>query len=125
MSEHIMSASAGRDQRQGLALFCATAADAKLRELRGHDFPLRDGIHLLVNVENAAVLPDIERPPGRERLVFVDDAVRLRDEFRRVAEQWVVDTQRLRKLPVDLRGIDANRKIRDVELSNRIATLTE
>jgi hypothetical protein len=108
-----------------VALLRAAATDAKLGQLRGHDFPLRDGIHLLVDVENATVQPDIERPPGRERLVFVDDTVCLGDGFRRVTEQRVVDAERLRKLPVGVGCVDAGREIRDVELPNRIATLTE
>ena len=108
-----------------MALLRVSSTDAQLGELGGHDFPLRHGIHLLVDVEKAAVLPDVERPPGRERLVFIDDSVGLRDGFRRVTEQRVIDTERLRKLPVGLGCVDADRKIRNVELPNRIATLTE
>ena len=106
-------------------LLRAAATDAKLSELRGHDLPLRDGIHLLVDVENAAVQPDIERPPRRERLVFVDDTEGLRGGLRRITEQRVVDAKRLCKLPVGVGCVDAGREIRDIELPNRIATLTE
>ena len=109
----------------GRRLFHAAATDAKLRKFRRHDFPLRNGIDLLVNVENPTVQSDIERPPGRERLVFIDDAIGFRDGFRRVTEQRVIDAEGLRKLPVDVRCINADRKIRSVELPNRVATLTE
>ena len=72
-------------------LFRSAATDAKLREFGGHHFPLRGGIHLLVDVENATVLADIERPPGRERLVFVDDPICFCDGFRWVTQQRVID----------------------------------
>lgn len=107
------------------ALFRSAATDAQLREFGGHHFSLRDGIHLLVDVENATVLPDIKRPPGRERLVFVDDAIGPCDGFRRVTQQRVIDAKRLRELPVDVGCVDADRKIRHIELPNRVATLTE
>ena len=115
----------GRRSPKRFALFRAAATDAKLGELGGHHLALRDRIHLLIDVENATVRSDVERPPRRERLVFVDDAIGLRYGFRRVAQQRVVDAERLCKLPVGVGCVDADGKIRDVELPNRVATLTE
>jgi hypothetical protein len=58
---------------------------------------VRRRIYLLVDVQNAAVDADVEGPPRRERLVLVDDAVALRDGARGIAQQRIVDAQRLRK----------------------------
>ena len=76
-------------------------------------------------MQNAAVEPNVERPPRGERLIVIDDAVGASDGFRRVAQQRIVHTQRLREGLVGFRGIDADRKMRDVEAPDLIATLTE
>ena len=86
---------------------------------------MRGWIHLLVDVQNAAVKADVERPPRREGLIVVDNAIGPRDGFGRVAQQGIVDAKRLRKCLVGLRRIDADRKMRDVEPPDFIATLTE
>jgi len=58
-------------------------------------------------------------------LIGVDDAVSGRDRLRRIAEQGIVDAERLCELPVDVRRIDADGEVRYVVRSNLIATLTE
>lgn len=82
-------------------------------------------IHLFVDVHDPSVEADEERPTRGERLVFIDDAVGGCDSLGRVAEQWVIDPKRLRKRFVGLRGIDADREMRDVKAPDLLATLTE
>ena len=80
---------------------------------------------MLVDVQNPAVEADVEGPSRREGLIVVDHAVGPRDGFGRVAQEWIVDAKRLRKCLVGFGGIDTDRKVRDVEAPDLIATLTE
>jgi hypothetical protein len=82
-------------------------------------------VHLLVDVQDAAVEADVEGPSRREGLIVVDDPVGSRDGFGRVAQQRIVDAKRLRKGLVGLRRINTDRKVCDVEAPDLIATLTE
>jgi hypothetical protein len=102
-----------------------TSGDAKLCELRGDILAVVRRTDLLVDVENAAVGSNIESPARGERLILVHDTVGLRDFLRRVAQQREVDPERLRKRFVDIRRIDADREIRDIEYPDVVATLTE
>ena len=86
---------------------------------------MRGRIHLLVDVQNAAVQADVERPPRREGLIVVYNAIGARDGLGRIAQQRIVDAKRLRECLVGFRRIDADRKMRDVESPDFIATLTE
>ena len=86
---------------------------------------MRNGTDFFVDVKNPAVGPDVEGPARRKRLILVDDAIRRGDLFARIAQQRIIDTERLRERLVGFRGIDANRKMRDVERADGIATLTE
>jgi hypothetical protein len=52
---------------------------------------MRGGTHLLVDVENPAVETDVERPPRRERLILVDNAIRRGDLPRGIAQERIVD----------------------------------
>jgi hypothetical protein len=83
------------------------------------------GLDLLVDVEDAAVDADVERPPRREWLILVDDAVGGGGRFRRIAQQRVIDAERLRECPVRLGRIDADGEVCDVEGTDFVATLTE
>jgi len=83
------------------------------------------GTDLFVDVQDAAVEADEERPARRERLVFVDDAVGGGDDAGRIAQQRVVDAQRLREGAIGLGGVDADREERGVEAPDFVATLTE
>lgn len=83
------------------------------------------GADLLVDVENAAVGSDIKGPSRSKRLILVHDTVGCGNLLRRVTQQRVVDAQRLRKFLVDVRGVDADAEIGDVECADVIATLTE
>jgi hypothetical protein len=80
---------------------------------------------LFVDIENAAVGSDVKRPSGGERLIFVHHAVGSGNLLRRVAQQREVDAERLGKRFVDVRRVDADREIRDIECPDVIATLTE
>lgn len=82
-------------------------------------------IHLLVNVKDAAVKADEERPPRRERLVFIHDAVGGGYGFRGIAQQRVIEPEVLRKRLVGFGRVDADGKQRDVEAPDLFATLTE
>ena len=94
-------------------------------ELRRDHSTVCSRVDLLVDVQNAAVEADVKRPPRREGLIVVHNSVGAGDCFCRVAQQRVVDTERLRERLVGFRGIDADRKMRDVEAPDLIATLTE
>ena len=82
-------------------------------------------VHLLVDVQDAAVEADVEGPSRGEGLIVVDDPVGSRHGFGRVAQQRIVDAKRLGKGLVGLRRINTDRKVRDVEAPDLIATLTE
>ena len=106
-------------------LASAAARHAELGELRGDDLAVRGGIDLLVDVQDAAVKADEKRPARGERLVFIDDAIGGGDGLRRIAQERIVEAERLRKRLVGLRGIDAGGKVGDVEPPDLFATLTE
>ena len=86
---------------------------------------MRRRIYLSVDVHNPAVEADEERPARGERLIFIDDAVGGRHRLGRVAEQWVIEAQRLREGLVGLGCVNAGREMRDVEAPDLLATLTE
>src|SRR5688572_11714335 len=109
----------------GEGLLRSASRDTELGEFRRDHFPMRGWIDLLVDVQDAAVKADVERPPRRKGLIVVDNAVRSRDGFGRIAQQRIVDAKRLRKGLVGVWRIHANRKVRDVEPPDFIATLTE
>ena len=64
--------------------------------------PCDAGAHLLVDVENAAVRADVERPPRREP-ARRQHAVRPRHVLRRIAQNRIADAERCRELRVRLR----------------------
>jgi len=109
----------------GEGLLRSTARHTQLGEFGRDHFPMCGWIYLLVDVQNPAVKADVEGPPRREGLIFVDNAVGSRDAFRRVAQQRIVDAQRLRERLVGFGSVDTDRKVRDVEAPDLIATLTE
>ena len=86
---------------------------------------MRRGIDLLVDVHDPAVEADEERPARRERLIFVDDAIGLCDGLGRIAQERIIDAERLRKRLVGFRCVDADGEVRDVEAPDVLATLTE
>ena len=102
-----------------------TSGDAKLRKLRGDRLALVRGTDLLVDVENAAVGSDIKRPSGSKRLILVHHAVGFGNLLGGITQQREVDAERLRKPFIDVRWVDANREIGDIECADVIATLTE
>jgi hypothetical protein len=81
--------------------------------------------HPLVDIEDAAVDADVERPARRVRLIGIDHSVRLRDAACRIAQERIIDAERLGKGLVRFGRIDAGGEIRHVERPNLVATLTE
>lgn len=114
-------------KQQGIKGSVASAAPrhAQLRELCRDVPAMRGGADLLVDIKNPSVHPDIERPPRREGLIFIHDAVRRGHLTGRIAQERIVDAQRLGKRFVRLGCVDADCEMRGVELPNRVATLTE
>ena len=86
---------------------------------------MRRRADLLVDVQNASVETDKKRPARREGLIVVNHAVGGGDRPGRIAQQGVVDAERPRERLVGFGCVDADRKMRDVEAPNLIATLTE
>jgi len=107
------------------AALTAAARDAELGELRCDDRAVRRRIDSLVDVEDAPVQSDVERPTRRERLVLIDDAVRRRHGLRWIAQQRIVDAKGLRERSIGFGRVDADGEMRDVEAADRLATLTE
>ena len=106
-------------------LLSPTPRHTQFREFGSDVHPVDRRTDLFVDVENSAIESDVEVPPRRERLILIDDPVRGRDGAGRIAEERIVHTQRLCERFVGLGGVDADREMRNVELSNGIATLTE
>ena len=98
---------------------------AELGEFCRDVLSMRGRADLLVDVQDSSVEADVECPTRSEGLIFVHHTIRGRDLACGVAQQRVVHSQRLGKRFVGLGCIDADREVRDVELSNRVATLTE
>ena len=86
---------------------------------------MRRRADLLVDVQNASVETDKKRPARREGLIVVNHAVRGGDRTGRIAQQGLVDAERPRERLVGFGRVDADRKMRDAEAPNLIATLTE
>lgn len=86
---------------------------------------MRRWIDLFVDVQDAPVQADEERPTGGKRLVLIDDPVRRGDGLGRITQKRVVNAERLCELFVRLLGIDTYREMRDVEAPDFFATLTE
>jgi hypothetical protein len=76
-------------------------------------------------VHDPAIEADEERPSRRERLIVVHDAISPGHGLGRITQQGIVETKGLRKRLVRLCRVDANGKMRDVEASDFLATLTE
>ncbi len=103
----------------------SAAWHTELGELGGNGLPVRRRPHILVDVRDASVVADVERPAGRKRLIRIDHAVGRRDRLARIAEERIVHAQRLRELPIRLWLVDADPEVRDVERADLIPTLTE
>jgi hypothetical protein len=104
---------------------CAPAGDTELGEFGRDVLAVSGRTHALVDIEDAAIDADVERPARRERLIGVDHSVGSRDAACRIAQERIIDAQRLCELFVRFRRIDAGGEICDVERPNLLATLTE
>ena len=85
---------------------------------------MRSRRDLPIDVEDAAVLADIERP-SRRQADDAEDPIRPSHFLRRIAQDGIIEVQRRGKLRVGLRPIDARGKIPDAKLPQRLAALTE
>lgn len=103
----------------------APAGDAEFRELADDGLSVLPWTNRFVDVQNPAVQADVERPADGWSRVVLDHAVRPPDLARSIAEQRIIDRQRLGKSPEFVRRIDARREMLDVERANRIAALPE
>ena len=114
-----------RIDRERSTRLLSAPAHAQFGELRHDHLAMRRRADLLVDVQNASVETDKKRPARREGLIVVNHAVRGGDRTGRIAQQGVVDAERPRERLVGFGRVDADRKMRDVEAPNLIATLTE
>jgi hypothetical protein len=103
----------------------STSGDAEFGELGRHRSPVRRGAHLFVDIEDPTVDADVEGPARGERLIFINDAICLRDALVRIAEQRIVHTQGPREGLVGVQLVDAGGEIGHVERPKVVATLTE
>ena len=71
----------------------SSARHTELGELCGNGLAVSGGPDMLVDVRNPAVGANIERPPGRERLIRIDHPVGARDRLRRIAEERIVHAE--------------------------------
>lgn len=97
---------------------------SELRELAGD---IRSGggrLHRLLDVEDLAVGPDVERPSIGEAHA-AQHAVGLGDLLRRIRENRIVRFDVFGEFLVGLRVIDADGEVGGVELPNRSAALPE
>jgi hypothetical protein len=86
----------------------------------------RLGADLVVNVQDLAVRPDVERPARRKRVLGIDDAVGGCNLLFRISEDGVVGFDVLGELLVRLGIVDAGGEIDDVgEGPDVVAALTE
>lgn len=80
---------------------------------------------MLVDVQDSPVETDEKRPSRREWLVVVDHTIGPGHGLGGIAQQRIVDAQRLGEGLVRLGGVDADREVRDVEAPDFFTTLTE
>ena len=99
--------------------------NAEFGQFVGDGLSLRRGTDVFVDEPDSAIDADEERPPGGERLILVDHAVRLRNTLGGIAQEREIDSERSRELLVRLRRVDTDREICDVERPDLIAALTE
>ena len=77
----------------GYRVAVSSARHTELGELCGNGLAVSGGPDMLVYVRNPAVGANVERPPGRERLIRVDHPVGVRDRLRRIAQERIVHTK--------------------------------
>ncbi len=106
------------DRRSGLEL-----DNLELLESLRHVLARRRGFHVAVDVQNAAVHADVERVTGG--IIALQDAVGASGLLARVAQNGVVQTERLGEYAIGLGIIDARSEVGDVERPNLPAARTE
>jgi len=108
-----------------LLLVFGSRLDLQLFELVDDLFAVIFGFDFLLDVQDFSVLADEECDPAREAAGFVVDAVRFGDFSVRIAQDRVVQIQGLGEVCVLLDGVAACGEVRDVELFQAFAALTE
>ena len=86
---------------------------------------MRTRFHFLVDEQDLAVRVNVDRPAKRDLSFRGHHAKRFGDFLGRIAEDRVIKLQRFGELLVDVFGVAASCKIRDIELFDGVATLTE
>ena len=81
-------------------------------------------LHGFVDIENLAVLSDVIRP-SIGQAAGVEASEGFGKLFAGIAQDRIVEVQTLRKIFVLFSGIDARGEIRNIEVADQIATLTE
>ena len=103
----------------------SAARHAELGELCGDGLAVSGRSHIFIDVRDSSIAANVERPPGRERLIRIDNAVRCRDGLGWIAEERIVHSERLREFLIRLWLVHADGKVRDIEGAELIPTLTE
>ena len=113
-------------KRSGSPLFfLRSRLDFQLFQLVDDLLAVVFGFDFLLNVKNLAFFADEECHSPRKPAGFIVDAVRLGDFSVRIAEDRVVQIQRLGEVCVLFDGIAACGEVGDVEFFQAFAALTE
>ena len=86
---------------------------------------MRLGVHLLVDQLDDAVFVDVEGPTFGNIAPLMDDAVGFCRLFAWIAENGVIELQRLGECLVLLDFITTGREVGDVELANLFSAVTQ
>jgi hypothetical protein len=103
----------------------SAAQHTELGEFCGDGLAVSGRSHIFVDVRDSSIAANVERPAGRERLIRIDHPVGRRDRLGWIAEERIVHPKGLRERPVRFWLVDTDPEVRDVELADLIATLTE
>lgn len=101
------------------------ALDAELRQFRNHVMAVSGRGNFAIDIEDLSVDADIKRPARRGGFFVSDDAVRLRGQTLRVAEERIIHVELCSELLVLVQRVDAHGKKRDIECPDLLAALTE
>ena len=99
--------------------------DAQFFQFSGDVLAVRIRFHFLVDEQDFAVRADVNRPAKRNLTFRGHDAIGFGNFLGRVAEDGVIEFERLSKLGVDVFCVTTSCKISDLELLDGVATLTE
>ena len=86
---------------------------------------MRGRLDVLINVQDLATGTNEKGPSLRHGSLFVHDAIGRCEFLTRITEDGIVELERLGEIAINLRCIAAGRKKGDIEIPQRLATLTE